>query len=57
MAFYAFWQYGYNIWKMTLLDPPPNIWKKNHIIFFAFKMLFRHFYDFLIFSPCETQNT
>ena len=23
MAFYAFWQYGYNIWKMTPLDPPP----------------------------------
>ena len=22
MAFYAFWQYGYNIWKMTPLDPP-----------------------------------
>ena len=24
MAFYAFWQYGYNIWKMTPLDPPPQ---------------------------------
>ena len=24
---------------------------------FAFRMLFRHFYDFFIFSPCETKNT
>ena len=26
MASNAFWQYGYNIWKMTPLDPPspPN---------------------------------
>ena len=23
MAFYAFWQYGYNIWKITPLDHPP----------------------------------
>ena len=32
------------------------LWKASYY-FFAFKMLFRHFYDFLIFSPCETQNT
>ena len=34
MAFYAFWQYGYNIWKMTPLDPPPNIGKIPCFIFF-----------------------
>ena len=38
------------------VTPPPTYGKKPYY-FFAFKMLFRHFYDFLIFSPCETQNT
>ena len=37
--------------------PPPLHMEKNHYIFFGFKMLFRHFYDFFIFSPCETKNT
>ena len=27
MASNAFWQYGYNIWKMTPLDPPPTYGK------------------------------
>ena len=34
MAFYAFWQYGYNIWKMTPLDPhppPPPTYGKFHM--------------------------
>ena len=41
--------------SLCWLAPPPLHMEKNHYIFFGFKMLFRHFYNFFIFSPFKTK--